>query len=87
MSQELLWSRASSPKPSWAKASLDAHPNIVNIVDIDQRDGLYYMIMKYVEGEDLLRRTWAARASCPGSRPPTSPNRLQTRSPLRTIVA
>jgi serine/threonine protein kinase len=36
-----------------ASASLDAHPNIVNIVDIDQRDGLYYMIMKYVEGEDL----------------------------------
>ena len=36
-----------------ASASLDAHPNIVNIVDIDHRDGLYYMIMKYVEGEDL----------------------------------
>ncbi|MCB9385627.1 MAG: serine/threonine protein kinase [Bryobacterales bacterium] len=36
-----------------ASASLDAHPNIVNVVDIDQRDGLYYMIMKYVEGEDL----------------------------------
>jgi serine/threonine-protein kinase len=36
-----------------ASAALDAHPNIVNIVDIDHRDGLYYMIMKYVEGEDL----------------------------------
>jgi serine/threonine protein kinase len=36
-----------------ASASLDAHPNIVNIVDIDQSRGLYYMIMKYVEGEDL----------------------------------
>ena len=36
-----------------ASATLDAHPNIVNIVDIDQRDGLYYMVMKYVEGEDL----------------------------------
>jgi len=28
-------------------------PNIVNIVDIDHHDGLYYMIMKYIEGEDL----------------------------------
>ena len=42
-----------------ASASLDEHPNIVNIVDIDEHAGLYYMIMKYVEGEDLstyLRR-------------------------------
>jgi serine/threonine protein kinase len=36
-----------------ASASLDEHPNIVNIVDIDEHAGLYYMIMKYVEGEDL----------------------------------
>ncbi len=36
-----------------ASASLDEHPNIVNIVDIDQQEGLYFMIMKYVEGEDL----------------------------------
>jgi serine/threonine protein kinase len=36
-----------------ASASLDGHPNIVNIVDIDEHAGLYYMIMKYIEGEDL----------------------------------
>ena len=36
-----------------ASASLDEHPNIVNIVDIDEHAGLYYMIMKYIEGEDL----------------------------------
>ncbi len=36
-----------------ASATLDGHPNIVDIIDIDQRDGLYYMVMKYIEGEDL----------------------------------
>ena len=36
-----------------ASAALDGHPNIVSIVDIAEAGGVYYLIMKYVEGEDL----------------------------------
>ena len=40
-------------------ASLSGHPNIVPIFDIGKENGLYYLIMEYVSGEDLgsyLRR-------------------------------
>src|SRR5258708_6294436 len=40
-------------------ASLSGHPNIVPIFDIGKDNGLYYLIMQYVSGEDLgsyLRR-------------------------------
>jgi hypothetical protein len=32
------------------------HPNIVQVVDVDQREGLYYLRMRYIEGEDLDER-------------------------------
>jgi serine/threonine-protein kinase len=41
-------------------ANLDGHPNVVRIVDIGENQGLHYLIMQYVEGEDLatyLQRT------------------------------
>lgn len=34
-------------------ANLEANPNIVQIIDIGSTAGLYYLIMQYVEGEDL----------------------------------
>src|SRR5271155_3752652 len=40
-------------------ASLSGHPNIVPIFDIGQGDGLHYLIMQYISGEDManyLRR-------------------------------
>ncbi len=35
-------------------ATLAGHPNIVPIFDIGAENGLYFLIMQYVEGEDLL---------------------------------
>lgn len=34
-------------------ASLAQHPSVVPVLDIDHADGLYYMIMPYIEGWDL----------------------------------
>ncbi len=34
-------------------ANLDGHPNVVRIVDIGENEGLHYLIMQFVEGEDL----------------------------------
>ena len=42
-----------------AAASL-SHPNIVGIYDVGEEDGLYYIVMEYVEGEtlkELIRKT------------------------------
>jgi eukaryotic-like serine/threonine-protein kinase len=36
-------------------ATLAGHPNIVPIFDIGAKDGLYFLIMQYVEGEDLAK--------------------------------
>jgi serine/threonine-protein kinase len=36
-------------------ATLSGHPNIVPIFDIGERNGLYFLIMQYVEGEDLSK--------------------------------
>jgi serine/threonine-protein kinase len=41
-------------------ANLDGHPNVVRIVDIGENQGLHYLIMQYVEGEDLA--TYLQRA-------------------------
>jgi serine/threonine-protein kinase len=35
-------------------ATLAGHPNVVSIFDIGAANGLYYLIMQYVEGADLL---------------------------------
>src|SRR5579871_3818198 len=34
-------------------ASLSGHPNIVPIIDIGEGDGLHYLIMQFIPGEDL----------------------------------
>jgi len=34
-------------------ANLEGHPNIVRIVDIGESQGVYYLIMQFIEGEDL----------------------------------
>lgn len=34
-------------------ASLEGHPHIVRILDIAANDGLYYLIMNFIEGEDM----------------------------------
>ena len=36
-------------------ATLQGHPNIVAIIDIGEGSGLHYLIMPYVDGEDLSR--------------------------------
>lgn len=36
-------------------ATLSGHPNIVPIFDIGERNGLHFLIMQYVEGEDLSK--------------------------------
>lgn len=36
-------------------ATLSGHPNIVPIFDIGEQNGLYFLIMQYVEGEDLAK--------------------------------
>ena len=36
-------------------ATLSGHPNIVPIFDIGEQNGLYFLIMQYVEGEDLSK--------------------------------
>src|SRR5579875_3014143 len=36
-------------------ATLAGHPNIVPIFDIGSANGLYFLIMQYVEGEDLAK--------------------------------
>lgn len=40
-------------------ASLSGHPNIVPIFDIGQGDGLHYIIMQFVSGEDMA--SWLRR--------------------------
>lgn len=34
-------------------ASSLAHPNIVEMYDVDEDDGLYYIVMEYVDGKTL----------------------------------
>ena len=36
-------------------ATLSGHPNIVSIFDIGEGNGLHYLIMQYIAGEDLSR--------------------------------
>jgi len=48
-------------------ASLSGHPNIVPIFDVGEGQGLYYLIMQYVAGEDLgsyLRRERKVSPTC-----------------------
>ena len=39
-------------RESQAAASL-SHPNIVNIYDVGEEDGIYYIVMEYVDGGTL----------------------------------
>src|SRR5437762_2180957 len=32
------------------------HPNIVQVIDFDVQDGLYFMVMEYISGETLDQR-------------------------------
>ena len=46
-------------------ANLSGHPNIVPIFDIGAESGLYYLIMQYVEGEDLAKHLKRSRKFSP----------------------
>jgi eukaryotic-like serine/threonine-protein kinase len=46
-------------------ATLAGHPNIVPIFDIAAANGLYFLIMQYVEGEDLLTHLKAHKRLSP----------------------
>ena len=45
-----------------AAASL-SHPNVVNIFDVGEDDGVHYIVMEYVEGENLKERIRRGRLS------------------------
>jgi serine/threonine-protein kinase len=38
-----------------AAAQLD-HPNIVRAYDVDSHEGMYFLVMEYIEGENLLKK-------------------------------
>ena len=47
-----------------AKAQILSHPNIISIVDIDDHEGQFFLVMEWLEGESvnaLLRRTRGER--------------------------
>lgn len=46
-------------------ATLAGHPNIVPIFDIGAANGLYFLIMQYVEGEDVLTHLKAHKSLSP----------------------
>jgi serine/threonine protein kinase len=46
-------------------ATLSGHPNIVPIFDIGEQNGLYFLIMQYVEGEDLSKHLKRRRKLTP----------------------
>jgi serine/threonine protein kinase len=52
-------------------ATLSGHPNVVSIFDVGQRGDLHYLIMQYVEGEDLK-----TRLSRQGKLPPAEAARI-----------
>jgi predicted Ser/Thr protein kinase len=46
-------------------ATLSGHPNVVSIFDVGQSGDLHYLIMQYVEGEDLRSRLARCRKLAP----------------------
>ncbi len=45
--------RQSFHREAMNNAALAQHPNVVPVLDMDHSDGLYYLIMPYIEGWDL----------------------------------
>lgn len=45
--------RQSFHREAMNNAALAQHPNIVPVLDMDHADGLYYLVMPYIEGWDL----------------------------------
>jgi serine/threonine protein kinase len=64
------------------------HPNIARVLDVGREQGLWYIAMEYVPGEDLLtiiRRSRSARPSSPTPRPRcTTPTTRATRTATRS---
>ena len=42
------------------------HPNIANLLEINEDQGMHYLVMEYVSGTDLKRRCWSAGRSMSG---------------------
>ena len=36
------------------------HPNVVKVLDLRKLKGLYFLIMEYIDGEDLLKKVSAS---------------------------
>ena len=60
------------------------HPNIVTVYDAGEVDGLLYLAMQYIEGNDLVRDAAQATAGCGPTARSTSAARSPPRSTPRT---
>ena len=60
------------------------HPNIVTVYDAGEVDGLLYLAMQYIEGEDLSAILQQGRAACARTARSTSAARSPRRSTPRT---
>lgn len=52
-------------RESKAAAKL-SHPNIIDIYDVGDSDGIYYFVMKYVDGETLAHKLFREKRIAPG---------------------
>ncbi len=67
----------------YAAAARLRHPNIIQVWDFAEENGRPYLVMEFIDGENLGRRI-APRGRCPSAKPSPSFSRSPTDSRRRT---